>query len=357
MKSDLHVALLAAVDEGLVTRRTKGPLAIYNYTHACQYSRAWTPTTMAARGLILEESTSEVVARPFEKFFNVDERPETAAGLLPWDEPHEVSEKMDGSLGIVYCYDGKWDIVTRGAFDSPQAVYARENLLPRYDLRFAFPAPVTVMTEIIYPAARREHVVDYGERDELVFLAAMNYPGCLVGEQRRRAGEAGMGLARLAEVHSAKEAPNKHPPNSEGYVIYWPGRDLRVKVKSEEYVAAHRMLGQVTPRRVLDLMRDGKDDDILARLPEHVRAVFEEVRGDLGEKLMMLTLGASVAFNSHRRLLDQGRKEFAVGIRDLDPTIRAMCFAHADGKGPDAIYGIAWKAVAKGLKDDTEADP
>ncbi len=55
-----------------------------------------------------------------------------------------------------------------------------------------------------------------------------------------------------------------------------------------------------------------------------------QVRGDLGENLMALTLGASIAFNSHRHLLDQGRKEFALGIKDLDPTIKAMCFAHAD---------------------------
>ena len=91
-------------------------------SHACQYGRHWTPTTKAAQGLILEEATSRVVARPFEKFFNVGETPETAADKLPWGDPHELTEKMDGSLGIIYCHEGKFDIATRGAFDSPQAI-------------------------------------------------------------------------------------------------------------------------------------------------------------------------------------------------------------------------------------------
>lgn len=349
----LHAALLQAVDDGHVSRRTKGPLAIYNYTKACQYGRHWTDVTMAARGLILEESTSEVAARPFRKFFNVDERPETAADVLPWDEPHEVAEKMDGSLGIIYRYGGKWDIATRGAFDSPQAVYARENLLPQCDPDGPFRrSGITILVEIVYPGARREHVVDYGERDELVFLATIGDPGYKVHEQRRRAVEAGFSLPRLATPQCATGAPDKHAPNTEGYVIYWPARDLRVKVKSDEYTAAHRMLSQVTPRRVLEEVEQGTDDDIAGRLPEHIRETFDEVRGDLGEKLLAYLMAGSIAWNEHKGLLRKGRKDFALGIRHLHPTTQALCFAHASDKGEEAVRRIAFKAVAKTMKTE-----
>lgn len=83
------------------------PLAIYNYGQKAQFDGIWDDVTCKTRGLIVNQATGEVVARPFEKFFNyaTSFRPETQPENLPPFLP-EVTEKLDGSLGVLYCVNG-----------------------------------------------------------------------------------------------------------------------------------------------------------------------------------------------------------------------------------------------------------
>src|SRR5690348_16903958 len=73
---------------------------IFNYTQHCQFEGAWDEVTKQCRGLILNVKTGEVIAKPFPKFFNYGEY--TGKG---WTLPKgkcTVTEKLDGSLGILY---------------------------------------------------------------------------------------------------------------------------------------------------------------------------------------------------------------------------------------------------------------
>src|SRR5690606_23624256 len=81
-------------------------------------------------------------------------------------------DKIDGSLGIQYRLpDGRQAIATRGSFTSDQALHATKRLREAgWDIMphdFAF----TWLWEIVYPGNRV--VVDYGDRDELVYLGAV----------------------------------------------------------------------------------------------------------------------------------------------------------------------------------------
>ncbi len=361
----LHRDLLAEVDAGNVSRRERGPLAIYNYTANCNFSRNWTPTTMAARGLILEEATSRVVARPFKKFFNMGETPETSADVLPWDKPFEVTEKLDGSLGIVFFYRGRWDIATRGAFESEQAVYAREKLLPLYEWEKMGPSRnlTTYLVEIIYPGNRV--VIDYHGRDELVILAAIDRTN---GKQfssleiRSRAVLAGIPVARRRPLPwrttSGKTSTDptdlSHDPNTEGYVLYWPSCDLRIKIKAPDYVAAHRCLDLVSPRRVLELIVEGRDDDVAAQLPNHVWPTFEAIRADIDDRTGRLLWDSGQAFDAHQHLLaNGGRKDFALAVSDQPNELKPLIFKRADGKDADTLLVLARNLVAKQLRDNT----
>ena len=70
------------------------PLRIYNYGQKAQFDGIWDDVTVKCRGLIVNESTGEVVARPFQKFFNLGTawRPETNIENLPAVLP-EITEK------------------------------------------------------------------------------------------------------------------------------------------------------------------------------------------------------------------------------------------------------------------------
>lgn len=61
-------------------------LYIYNYTKRTQYERMWDRYTRICRGLILN-SSGNIVSRPFPKFFNLNETPETLAQNLPNEIP------------------------------------------------------------------------------------------------------------------------------------------------------------------------------------------------------------------------------------------------------------------------------
>jgi RNA ligase len=162
-------ALAAAVSAGNVRlqRHPQRPYVIYNYTEACQYAGAWTRVTLACRGLIVDESTGRVLARPWPKFFNHNE---PHAPALAADAPVVVTDKADGSLGVLYRDGDEVAVATRGSFASEQALHATRVLRERYP-DFVPPAGLTVLVEIIYPGNRI--VLDYGGLDDLVLLGAV----------------------------------------------------------------------------------------------------------------------------------------------------------------------------------------
>ena len=115
----------------LVSKVTNKDLAIYCYTQKCVYEKAWDKYTKMSRGLIINLKTGEIVARPFTKFFNLNETDETKLKNLPREEP-EVTEKLDGSLGILYCDEGQYFITTKGTFYSEQGQWATEYFRKKF---------------------------------------------------------------------------------------------------------------------------------------------------------------------------------------------------------------------------------
>ncbi len=66
------------IEEGFI-RRNKHPsfdLYIYNYTAKTQYENYWNTETLQCRGLIAN-GKGKIVARPFIKFFNIEQMSET----------------------------------------------------------------------------------------------------------------------------------------------------------------------------------------------------------------------------------------------------------------------------------------
>src|SRR5437667_215953 len=93
--------LRKAIADGHVQTQThpRLPLVIYNYTKKAQYENVWTEVTCTCRGLIVDTTTGQVIARPFRKFFNYGQPGAPALGL---HDPAVTTDKADGSLGILY---------------------------------------------------------------------------------------------------------------------------------------------------------------------------------------------------------------------------------------------------------------
>ena len=168
------------IDEGYISvkQHPEYPLFIYNYTPQCQFDWHWTPETITCRGLILDEHDN-VVARPFPKFFTPEQYKTLRNHVhhlygLRYKELYRggftTTEKVDGSMGTLYLWDGKVHVASRGSFMSPQAVHATELIQQFKDHDFR--PDTTYIFEIVYPENRI--VVDYGDLDQLFLLTCLD---------------------------------------------------------------------------------------------------------------------------------------------------------------------------------------
>lgn len=342
MKAPTLAELRAAEASGHVNCQVHPelPLLIWNYSKTCGYEGAWDDITLQCRGLITDLD-GQIVARPFIKFFNIGE--EMCPVTDPVREPGflEITEKMDGSLGIVYPWgDGTYAVATRGSFTSEQALHATEILRTRYR-RWAPPAGVTVLLEIIYPDNRI--VLDYDGLDDLVYLAAINN----VTGGDVDAANIWPGPARQTHLVSLNELLHEiknpiHDINREGYVLVWPGRvpALRAKLKYESYVALHRVLTGLSTRVIYEALMTDTYDDLFVIIPDEYRSAVNIVADDLVSAWLGVRQEAA---RLRSWVLPMGsRREQAQWLIANKPEMASFVFSLLDGKSIDQA---AWRSV------------
>lgn len=237
--------LRRGIEDRLITVRIAADgQRIFNYSDAAIYTPgAWgNPAVRQCRGLIVDPNGG-IAARPWGKFFN---HGQVEAGALDLDAPVQVTDKLDGSLGILHYsgYGGR-RVATRGSFESEQAIHATERLRRG---PAQWPPGFTPLVEIIYPGNRI--VVNYGQRDELVLLGGVWInSGEYVGPQEAAGFIIGWdgGIAETFEYSTLREALAAPPrPGMEGLCVRYLGTSKIVKVKqagARNWAAASRTAG------------------------------------------------------------------------------------------------------------------
>ena len=278
-----------------IGRHPSAPLLIHNYSQSTQYERHWTPETLMSRGLITDLE-GRVVARPFGKFFNLDEHI-GLIGPVP-EEPFEVFEKMDGSLGILFHYDGTPAIATRGSFESDQAIKATQIFREKY-AHVQLDPTLTYLVEIIYPENRI--VVDYHGWEDLVLLAVMHTAS---GEELPLP-EIGLPLVKRYDGINDLEALKKiQDDNKEGFVVRFKS-GLRVKLKFDEYVRLHRILTGVSTRTVWEALLSGTSlEEFLEKVPDEFYKWFRTVEQDLRNQFAAIEEVCKAEFRSFENRKD-----------------------------------------------------
>jgi RNA ligase len=300
------------------------------------------------RGLILDDQ-DRIVARGFNKFFNYEEIAQT--DLIPTqNDSIWVQKKMDGSLGILFNYDGEWHMATRGSFESDQSKAGLEIAKAKYDLS-QFDPLATYLCEIIYPENRI--VVDYGGDSKLVFLSAVQNGEELSWEEAVDLfSKSGISKEDVVETvqHSDFSPENwsalkaEQLSNEEGFVVrFWPS-GVRAKVKFTEYVRLHRILTNFSNLDLWESLRLGKDlITELDRVPDE----FDEwVKSQIAELNRLYFSLFSRAFKLLERLHAEGfetRKDQAQWIKVMvEPDLQPVIFKLLDGNDPSQLL---WKLV------------
>lgn len=113
-----------------------GNISSFNFTRDAFNKSIWTDQTIKARGLYLNNKTGKVICRGYEKFFAIDERPESSIGAIKknYTLPFTAYVKENGYLGLV-SYDENTNnlfITTKSDPTKDYALWLKEEI-EKYD--------------------------------------------------------------------------------------------------------------------------------------------------------------------------------------------------------------------------------
>lgn len=311
------------------------PLTIWNYSQTTQYEGKWDEVTLQCRGLVTD-TDGNVVARPFKKFFNMEEGKHTPTSEF------DVYEKMDGSLGILFMYRGEWIFASRGSFTSDQAIKGKE-LLDKYDLDLLSPG-YTYLFEIIYPENRI--VCEYNYEDVVMLGCIEVTDGGEVDIHNEYYTNNFNVVKRYDGIKDYSTLKGIIKDNQEGFVIRFSNGE-RMKIKGEEYLRLHKIMTEISTKSVWEVLSNGDNmEDLLKDVPDEFYTKIKEYENILKNEFNTLKKEYEWIFNKVRNTYFEvygkefTRAEFAsLAKRYKYPSI---LFSMLDGRD---VSPIIWKII------------
>lgn len=306
---------------GIIVRKHDSlPLMILNY------SQLDSPKTAAivreCRGLVLHSENHSLVARSFSRFFNWGEVQDEQS-LFDFSD-FVVQSKEDGSLVVLYYFNGEWHANTRGSFADDlmqhQTFSWKEGFCRALkikslrDLSSVLDTEVTYVCEFCSPW--NKVVRRYTEPVMYLLTAFRGLTEVSNAEADVLAGSCFLRPV-LYEFHSIEEIQKflqeqeSKDPTFEGVVIKDKNGN-RWKVKSATYLGFHRLKGEgnnlFNPKYLLPFILSGEDDELLT--------YFDEVRGTYFEYKSKVSGAYSHLLETwadHKDIAQQ--KDFALAVQ------------------------------------------
>lgn len=302
------------------------------------------PIVRECRGLILDRSNDwSVVSYPFNRFFNWGETDQA----LDWNTVR-VQEKVDGSLMIMYYYEGLWHVSTKGSpsasgnvgdypFTFAQLFWhiwkAQFGLDALAQLNHTF----TYMFELtsVYNRVVTNQV---GNEGILTLLSVRN-----IDSFQELPVSQFVGLNPVSEflLHNINQvlaaADHLDPLEQEGYVLV-DGAWNRLKVKSPRYVLIHHLKESLSVQRIVELIQTGESCEVFAYFPD-LEIKYNEVLGRYKQLADQVDLSWQDAELQHL-ISHNNRRDIALYVLKQFPgCMSGAMFALMDGK---AKNGIDW---------------
>ena len=303
------------------------------------------PLVMECRALILDREFN-VVARAFDRFFNLNEAPETQAHL-DWDIA-EIADKIDGSLIKLYYWNDAWHFSTRGtAFAESQCMNSEYTF---HDLCVKA-SDANYMEEVEASAELADldrgvtYLLELTCRENRVVTVYEGYDLHFLGARRNDTGEyvtvpanalwvmnwLDVKKYKFDSAQACKETAEKLPNLAEGYVVYQDGIPV-CKVKSPAYVACHHLRSGGIPstNRIIDLVATGEEAEYLTYFPEDQK-YFDPV---ISAKDIIVNQ-ADALWHTTRNITEQ--KQFALAVKDVSYSW-LLFQAKKEGKNPSDVF-------------------
>lgn len=335
--------ILKRIESGLITSRRHPTLnyEILNYTQKVQFDKLWDEYTKSCRGLILDDSHN-IVARPFPKFFNLGEIPETDIKNLPNEIPL-ITEKLDGSLGILYFDNDKPCIATRGSFESEHAIWATNFIQSKGYTKYDFKPNYTYLFEII--AQISKNVVDY-DFEGLILLAVISN---LDNSELNHISEATRLNIPFVKTYNFEDISHVidylnsiSGTTLEGFVCKY-SNNLRVKIKSDDYKRLHKILSGFGEKDIWEFLSSGRSlDSFLDTVPDEFFQWIKETEAKfLSKKEQLLKEATEI---SHKAEILSSRRKQAeyinINTKGHPRGFSGLCFSILDGRTKDTEKSV-----------------
>ena len=313
------------------------------------------------RGLIFNLE-GELISRPYSKFFNVGERDETLPEKVPFDQPHVILEKLDGSMiRPVTMPDGG---MVMGTKMGPTDVAAQvDPWVAEHENYVKFMQEVMQQgyTPIFEWCSRKQQIVVDHPEDRLVLTAVRDV---LTGEYmtytmlQDLALDYDLDLVRQFEgsAESMQWLINhtRDLKGAEGYVLRWMNGHM-VKIKADEYCQIHRAKeGIMRENGVISMILEEKLDDVLPVLSSQDRAQLENFQTAFWLGVRNTEMQWRTAYLQVRREFGHDRKQFALERAALlEQHLRGAIFRAWDDADFDwraAVLDAVTKNLSTGVK-------
>ena len=248
------------------------------------------------RGLIFDKE-GKLISRPFHKFFNVNERPETQSSEIDISKPHMIMEKMDGSMIRPLISGGIIRLGTKMGV-TEVSEQAEKYLASRKDyaeisiwMERCVKLGLTPIFEFVAPT--NQIVIGYEEPDLVLLAIRDNVSGNYLVEQNSTPA----GLTRVPVYGSVNESladyivKARERENREGDIIRFADGHM-IKIKNDWYVRIHKTLDRVTfDRNIVSLILNEEIDDAVGLLPNATKDRIVEFEKRFSERLHALVEG------------------------------------------------------------------
>lgn len=287
------------------------------------------------RGIIFCNETGEILSRPYHKFFNVNEKPETQENLLDLSLPHVVPHKLDGSMIRAFKVKGKVIWGTKmGDTDVAKPINDFVKANPNYE-RFAQECLVESITPIFEWCSRKQRIVLDHPEDKLV-LTALRY-------MRSGQYEDYQVMCKMAEKDNIPVVEVIDPQSDmrkfiehvekledvEGFVVRFADGHM-VKLKCDWYCAIHRAKDRIMfDRHVVGMILDEKLDDLIPHLLEEDRVKLREFEGEF-LKLLEKHTNKIYEYVTDTKAANPIRKDFAFAVKSLEKDFKTLVFLAFD---------------------------
>jgi len=266
----------------------KGDYKVVNYVYNTDDTFPIVENNKAAllrecRGIMFDMD-GQVIRRPYHKFFNINERPETLQDDIDFNQHHYILEKLDGSMVTPFITnwtnygEGEGDIgsirwaTKMGETDiSAQAqAYLKSVKKISYEY-FAAEVISNDSTPIFEWCSRQNRVVIDHEEDKLVLTAIRNNWNGMYWPLSAMQAIADAHAVPVVKVFdmSANDIDSfishtRNLVNMEGYVIRFDDGHM-LKVKADWYMRIHSFKNLISSEsNVVNIIINGQLDDVIS---------------------------------------------------------------------------------------------